>query len=376
MDGLAYEYIVGSYLRSSGYINVKVTHGSGDYGVDVLAEKGGRRYAVQCKFYSNSVGISAVQEAVAGKAIYGCTDAMVVTNSTFTKAAKNLAAANQVILLERITPDAAPQTMYPSIPAIPSVAPLPRKAKVSSAFWAVYILVVIFFGYISFVTIRDQLASKAYSIAIYNIVTVPPILTAPLWIRFIFVKVRCYIQQKRNSEIKVKFSFSESTKVLQWIDVNGRTYDMENVNGIASFPAVSFSFPHDGKKVYFNEVFIHSALHACKLGDKFRTNAFFAKAFEIEKCYSFPKSAKKAVDIINQKIDIFKREPLLAEALATVIYENEASSSVLQRKMRVKYPDARELLDKLESQGYISPFQGAQSSKVFVTFFDILSKTF
>lgn len=103
MTGHDYEYVVADYLRSRGYHNVKVTKGSGDFGVDVIATKNGIKYAVQCKLYSSPVGVSAVQEVVAGKAYYGCKGAMVVTNSTFTAAAEKLADLNDVILLDGVT---------------------------------------------------------------------------------------------------------------------------------------------------------------------------------------------------------------------------------------------------------------------------------
>lgn len=102
MTGLEYEYAVARYLQHKGYTDVTVTQGSGDYGVDVLAHKDGYKYAVQCKYYTGSVSLDAVQEAVAGKAVYGCDVAMVVTNSTFTKAAHQLAQANGVILLDHV----------------------------------------------------------------------------------------------------------------------------------------------------------------------------------------------------------------------------------------------------------------------------------
>ena len=103
MDGYDYEYLVAKYLRNHGYTGVRVTKASGDYGVDVIAHKRGHKYAVQCKYYSSPVGISAVQEAAAGKAFYGCDSAMVVTNNTFTKAAHDLAKANGVVLLGGVT---------------------------------------------------------------------------------------------------------------------------------------------------------------------------------------------------------------------------------------------------------------------------------
>ena len=101
--GIDYEYKVAKYLRRHGFYDVEVTKASGDYGIDIVARKGFfDKYAIQCKQYSNPVGVSAVQEAVAGKAVYNCNVAMVVTNSTYTKAAIKLARENNVILKSRI----------------------------------------------------------------------------------------------------------------------------------------------------------------------------------------------------------------------------------------------------------------------------------
>lgn len=102
MTGHEYEHLVAKYLKNHGYSGVKVTQASGDFGVDVIAHKDGKKYAVQCKMYNGAVGVGAVQEVVAGQAHYGCDRAMVITNSTYTKAAYALADDNGVILLEGI----------------------------------------------------------------------------------------------------------------------------------------------------------------------------------------------------------------------------------------------------------------------------------
>lgn len=99
MTGHDYERVVAAYLRNKGYSRVKVTKASGDYGVDVIAHKGKKKYAVQCKYYSSPVSLGAVQEAVAGKAMYGCNAAMVVTNNTFTRSAEELEKKNGVVLI-------------------------------------------------------------------------------------------------------------------------------------------------------------------------------------------------------------------------------------------------------------------------------------
>ena len=102
LQGFRYEKKVARYLRWHGFWAVKVTKGSGDKGVDILARKWFRKYAIQCKHYSNPVGVHAVQQVHTGKKVYKCSRAMVVTNNTFTKAAKELAEKNDVLLLPNI----------------------------------------------------------------------------------------------------------------------------------------------------------------------------------------------------------------------------------------------------------------------------------
>lgn len=105
MDGAGYERYVAQYLYKNGYKKVTQTGKTGDMGVDLVAQKHGVSYAVQCKYYSKPVSGAAVQEAVAGMAMYGCQRAMVVTNSHLTRNARALAYANHVTVLEDVIPD-------------------------------------------------------------------------------------------------------------------------------------------------------------------------------------------------------------------------------------------------------------------------------
>lgn len=100
-DGWRFENYIANLLKKLGYSNVKVTSGSGDYGVDVLPSKAGIRYAFQCKLYRNPVGVKAVQEVVSGKIYYNCDKAVVITNNYFTSAAQKLANATGVELWDR-----------------------------------------------------------------------------------------------------------------------------------------------------------------------------------------------------------------------------------------------------------------------------------
>ena len=101
MDGHEFEYFCAELLKENGFVNVEVTQASGDFGVDVLAEKDGVTYAVQCKCYSDKVGNHAVQEAYAGAAYYGSSVPVVLTNQDFTPAAREMAASLGVKLWGR-----------------------------------------------------------------------------------------------------------------------------------------------------------------------------------------------------------------------------------------------------------------------------------
>lgn len=101
MDGHDFEHWCAELLRRNGFTNVSVTPGSNDQGIDVLAYKDGLKYGVQCKCYSNDLGNKPVQEATAGRAVYGCDIAIVMTNRYFTKGAVEAAKATGVWLWDR-----------------------------------------------------------------------------------------------------------------------------------------------------------------------------------------------------------------------------------------------------------------------------------
>ena len=101
MDGVEFERYCADLLRKNNFHNVEITKDSGDQGIDILAQKDGIQYGIQCKCYSSDIGNKAVQEAFAGKTYYGCHVAVVLTNRHFTKSAKELATTNKVILWDR-----------------------------------------------------------------------------------------------------------------------------------------------------------------------------------------------------------------------------------------------------------------------------------
>lgn len=101
MSGYDFEQWCAKLLRRLLFSSVEVTKSSGDQGVDVLAKKGGVRYAIQCKCYSSDIGNHSVQEVHAGKSMYNCHVGVVMTNRYFTPAAKELARVTGTLLWDR-----------------------------------------------------------------------------------------------------------------------------------------------------------------------------------------------------------------------------------------------------------------------------------
>ena len=101
MEGHDFEFFCADLLERRGFVDVEVTRSSGDYGVDVLAEKDGVTYAIQCKRYDGPVGVKAVQEAYAGRDFYERMVGAVMTNQYFTDPAVAAARKLKILLWDR-----------------------------------------------------------------------------------------------------------------------------------------------------------------------------------------------------------------------------------------------------------------------------------
>lgn len=100
LNGEDFEKYLEILFHKLGY-SVRCTPYRGDFGADLVLQKDGAQTVVQAKRSKRSVGVKAVQEAVAAKEYYQCDNAMVVTNSHYSQQARKLAAANKVELWDR-----------------------------------------------------------------------------------------------------------------------------------------------------------------------------------------------------------------------------------------------------------------------------------
>ncbi len=100
MEGIQFEHYLQQLFLKLGY-RVEITRASGDFGADLILTTENTKIVVQAKRFGKNVGLKAVQEVYGAKNHYGASKAWVVTNSFYTKQAKELAQSNDVSLIDR-----------------------------------------------------------------------------------------------------------------------------------------------------------------------------------------------------------------------------------------------------------------------------------
>ena len=101
LSGSEFEALLKRLSEKMGY-TVQLTGKTGDQGGDLVAIKGDERVVIQAKRYKDGskVGNDAVQQVIAAKGYYSCTSAKVITTSTFTPEANEIARVHNVDLID------------------------------------------------------------------------------------------------------------------------------------------------------------------------------------------------------------------------------------------------------------------------------------
>lgn len=99
MSGVEFERFMADLLRQKGYA-VQETRATGDQGVDLLLDLDDKRVAVQLKRWTGPVGNAVVAATFAGMAHYQAEEGWIITTSTFTKPARELAKSTRVRLID------------------------------------------------------------------------------------------------------------------------------------------------------------------------------------------------------------------------------------------------------------------------------------
>ena len=121
----------------------------------------------------------------------------------------------------------------------------------------------------------------------------------------------------------------------------------------------------------------------CPIGENkpIRIQGAFISEEEVEKVVSFVKSEGEAIDyeeaiiehIENESRDTGKNidssdgDELINEAIKVVVEYNQASTSFLQRRLRIGFNRASRIMDELEEMGIISEKDGSRPRQILVS---------
>ena len=88
-------------LKRLDYRDFKIVPIVGAQGADIVASKSHKRYAIKCKRHFTAVGVDTVEEVYSAQKYYKCDAAIIMTNSTFTNDAIELARQLGINLVDR-----------------------------------------------------------------------------------------------------------------------------------------------------------------------------------------------------------------------------------------------------------------------------------
>ena len=60
-------------------------------------------------------------------------------------------------------------------------------------------------------------------------------------------------------------------------------------------------------------------------------------------------------------------DPMIKEAIRVVVENGLASTSLLQRKLKLGYARAARIIDEMEERGVVGPYEGSKPRKVLIT---------
>ncbi len=102
MSGLQFEHYLAAFFEQRGY-TIEITPATGDFGADLVLRSRTECIVVQAKRWNSKIGVSAVQEISTARHFYGADSALLITNSSLTKSAEELARRANVTVWDRST---------------------------------------------------------------------------------------------------------------------------------------------------------------------------------------------------------------------------------------------------------------------------------
>jgi S-DNA-T family DNA segregation ATPase FtsK/SpoIIIE len=86
-----------------------------------------------------------------------------------------------------------------------------------------------------------------------------------------------------------------------------------------------------------------------------------------ETAYKLPEALDEGQAGDGNGIDLSNSDPLFEEAARLIVLQQQASTSLIQRKFAIGYNRAGRLMDQLQTANIVSPFEGNKQRQVLIT---------
>ena len=87
----------------------------------------------------------------------------------------------------------------------------------------------------------------------------------------------------------------------------------------------------------------------------------------IEKLAVKEKGKKSSADAVSEGGGFDDGDEMLDDAIECVIEMGQASTSLLQRKLKLGYARAARIIDQMEERGIVGPFEGSKPRQVLIS---------
>lgn len=100
INALDYKKCCIEYLSRNGFFNIETIRENDIYGIDVLAQKGVKKYAIECKLSYAPITVHDVEQVCLGGKKYGCDISMIISNAPLSRKAQIETIGNNIFLLK------------------------------------------------------------------------------------------------------------------------------------------------------------------------------------------------------------------------------------------------------------------------------------
>lgn len=172
---------------------------------------------------------------------------------------------------------------------------------------------------------------------------------------------------KANIPTRIAFSVSSQTDSRTILDMGGAEKLLGR--GDMLFNPVSASKPNRIQGCYVSDEEVEAVVEYIKNDHSSDYSSDIQN--EIERLAVVDKKAKNS-DTSNDSDG--EADTMLDEAIKVVVELGQASTSLLQRKLKLGYSRAARIMDQMEERGVIGPYEGAKPRQILITQADLMEK--